>query len=119
MKIGGSEGSRRVLGLLLMTLGLVEVVKLAHPREWITFLDKDKYQSTVQHHTETIMQYAQYKSYKYRPDETFFRGEIPQLPDVSGYVDTLAECQQNLTEAVNGWILLRIAREQEIPKSKE
>ena len=34
MIIGGREGSRHVLGLLLMTLGLVDVVRLAHPREW-------------------------------------------------------------------------------------
>jgi hypothetical protein len=32
--IGGDEGTRRVLAMLLMGLGLVEVVKLAHSSEW-------------------------------------------------------------------------------------
>jgi hypothetical protein len=32
LTIGGREGTRRVFGMLLMTLGMVEMVKLAHPR---------------------------------------------------------------------------------------
>ena len=51
MIIDGSEGTRRVFGMLLMTLGMVEMVKLAHPGEWLTFLQKEKYASVVQQHT--------------------------------------------------------------------
>jgi Uma2 family endonuclease len=36
--IGGWEGTRNVLGLLLMTFGLEEVVALHHPREWVAAL---------------------------------------------------------------------------------
>jgi Uma2 family endonuclease len=36
--IGGWEGTRNVLALLLMTFGLEEVVTLQHPREWVAAL---------------------------------------------------------------------------------
>ncbi len=36
--ITSREGSRHVLGLLLMTFGMVEIVRLAHPREWVAAL---------------------------------------------------------------------------------
>lgn len=37
-QIGGWEGTRNVLGLLLMTFGLEDVVALHHPREWVAAL---------------------------------------------------------------------------------
>jgi hypothetical protein len=36
--IGGKEGIKGLAGTLMMTFGLTEVVKLAHPRDWITAL---------------------------------------------------------------------------------
>jgi hypothetical protein len=36
--IGDWDGTRNVLGLLLMTFGLEEVVALQHPREWVAAL---------------------------------------------------------------------------------
>jgi hypothetical protein len=36
--IGGWDGTRKVLGLLLMTFGLEETVQLLHPREWVAAL---------------------------------------------------------------------------------
>jgi Uma2 family endonuclease len=36
--VGGWEGTRNVLGLLLMTFGLEEAVALLHPREWVAAL---------------------------------------------------------------------------------
>jgi len=36
--IGGWEGTRNVLALLLMTFGLTETVTLLHPREWVAAL---------------------------------------------------------------------------------
>ncbi len=38
--IGSVEGTRRVLGMLLMTLGLFEAVKLIEPARWIAALEK-------------------------------------------------------------------------------
>ncbi len=116
LEIGGREGSRRVLGLLLMTFGLVEVVKLAHPREWVAFLDREKYQDIVHQQTKVIMRHARYKSHQLRPDEIYFHGEIPQLPEISVFGETWGECEQNLAEAVSGWVLLKIARQQKIPR---
>ncbi|MFQ5854099.1 MAG: Uma2 family endonuclease [Anaerolineae bacterium] len=117
LKIDGTEGTRRVAGMLLMTLGLTEVVKLAHPREWVVFLDRDKHQATVQQRAEPFMRHAKYDSHEFRKDEIFYHGEIPQLPDVSGYGDTPNECEQDLRKVVEGWILLRIARREEIPRA--
>ena len=37
-QIGGWEGTRNVLGLLLMTFGLEEVVLLQHPQAWVAAL---------------------------------------------------------------------------------
>jgi hypothetical protein len=36
--IGGWDGTRKVLGLVLMTFGLEETVLLLHPREWVSAL---------------------------------------------------------------------------------
>jgi Uma2 family endonuclease len=40
--IGSWEGTRNVLGLLLMTFGLEEAVTLHHPREWVAALLADE-----------------------------------------------------------------------------
>lgn len=37
-EIGGQEGIKGLTGMLLMTFGLIEVVKLAHPRDWVAAL---------------------------------------------------------------------------------
>ena len=36
--IGGREGIKGLAGMLMMTFGLAEVVKLAHPRDWVAAL---------------------------------------------------------------------------------
>lgn len=116
LKIGGSEGTRRVMGMLLMTLGLTEVVKLAHPQEWVMFVDKETYLPVVQPRAQMLLQQARYQSSEMRLGEIFFHGEIPGLPDLSAYGDSLAECQRNLAEALTNWLLLRLARGQPWPK---
>lgn len=40
--IGGWEGTRNVLGLLLMTFGLTEVVQLLHPSAWVAALPAEE-----------------------------------------------------------------------------
>jgi Uma2 family endonuclease len=114
LKIDGTEGSRRVAGMLLMTFGLLEVVRLAHPREWLAFLDRDRYRAAVQQHVESIMRHAKYDRRDYRPDEVFYLGEIPSLPDLGGYGDSLEECERDLTATVERWVLQRIARRETI-----
>ncbi|GET44253.1 Uma2 family endonuclease [Microseira wollei] len=42
--IGGTWGTRNALGMLLMSLGLVETVRLVHPLDWVAALDRVKQQ---------------------------------------------------------------------------
>jgi Putative restriction endonuclease len=37
-EIGGQDGIKGLAGMLLMTLGLLDVVRLAHPRDWVAVL---------------------------------------------------------------------------------
>ena len=37
-KIGGREGIKGLTGMLLITFGLISVIKLAHPRDWLAAL---------------------------------------------------------------------------------
>jgi hypothetical protein len=115
IKIDGSEGTRRVMGLLLMTFGLVEIVKLAHPFEWVVFLNKGVYQAMIQPRLEALLKEASYKSVE-MSHKIYFQGEIPQLPNIWAFGDDLTECQQNLAEIVSNWLLLRLARQQELPR---
>jgi len=111
--IDSREGTRRCMGMLLMTLGLVEAVKLASPREWVTFLYPEPYQALVRQQTEDFMADAEYSSSELHGDQEYVSGKIPQLPEVFEGGDDLAECRQCLTEAVRNRVLLRIARRQE------
>ncbi|HSK80574.1 MAG TPA: Uma2 family endonuclease [Thermoanaerobaculia bacterium] len=110
--IGGSEGSRRCLGMLLMTLGLVEAVKLATPRDWVTFLHPEPYEDLVQTHTDALMARAEYKPDQWR-DEDYVYGSIPEILGLSAVGDDADECRRNLTQEVRDWVLLRIARGQD------
>jgi Uma2 family endonuclease len=110
--IDGSEGSRRCMGMLMMTLGLVEIVKLATPREWVAFLYREPYQELVRERTEALMAHARYEPDTWR-DEEYVYGTIDRHSDgMSAVGDDLAECRQNLAEVVGNRVLLRIARRQ-------
>ncbi len=41
-EIGGRDGIKGLAGMLMMTFGLTEVVKLAHPQDWITALSAQR-----------------------------------------------------------------------------
>lgn len=107
--IGGSEGSRRCMGMLLMTLGLIEAVKLATPREWVAFLHKEPYRARVEKHTEALMAEAEYEPGEFR-DEPYVYGHIPGRFGLSATGDTQEECRGSLTETVSNHILLRLVR---------
>jgi predicted RNase H-like HicB family nuclease len=116
LKIDGMEGSRRVAGMLLMTFGLTEVVRLAHPREWLIFLDPERFLPAVRQETESLMRHAIHDRRSYGPDEVYYLGEIPQLPDLCSYGESLEACQQDLTTTVERWVLQRLARREPIPR---
>jgi len=108
--IGGSEGARRCLGLLLMTFGLVEAVKLATPREWVTFLHPEPYEALVQEHTKAFMAHAEYRPPQTILDDEYVYCTLPELPGVSAVGDDQEACRRDLMREVRNRVLLRIAR---------
>jgi Uma2 family endonuclease/predicted RNase H-like HicB family nuclease len=114
LKIDGTEGTRRVAGMLLMTFGLTEVVRLAHPRDWLAFLDRERHEAAVRRKTEAFLLAATYDRREYPSEGPYYWGEIPQLPDLSGYGDSLEACRLDLESAVENWVRLRIARREPI-----
>jgi Uma2 family endonuclease len=110
LKIDGTEGTRRVAGMLLMTLGLVDIVRLAHPREWVMFLDRDQYEEAVGHEAGALLSGATYRSQEWAPGEISYRGEVPGLRDRSGWGESFQECRDDLRREVEDWILLKMAR---------
>jgi Uma2 family endonuclease len=114
IEIGGSEGTRRVAGMLLMTFGLAEIVRLAHPREWVVCLTPERHEAIVQPHTERFMRQARYRRHD-DPREAYTTGKIAELPDLWGYGETREACEADLTQQVRDWVLLRIARREPLP----
>lgn len=51
-EIGGRDGIKGLTGMLLMTFGLVEVVKLAHPTDWLTALSQVRTRANEAHHKD-------------------------------------------------------------------
>jgi hypothetical protein len=119
LKIGGTEGTRRVAGMLFMTFGLVDVVRLAHPREWVMFLDRQEHQGTVQCEADPFLAQATYDSSEWDPGEISYHGEVRQLPIRWGWGETLEECRNDLRCAVEDWVLLRMARREPLSADEE
>lgn len=115
MTIGGYEGTSHVMGMLMMTFGLVDIVKFAHPRDWVAFLFPNQHRAIVEKSTAAIMQDANYELLDQIRDEIFFRGEVPALPNISIYADSMKQCEQELAEKVRNTILLKLARGEPLP----
>jgi len=108
--IDSHEGTRRVSGMLLMTFGITETVRLLHPREWVTFLNKEHYQPIVQKYADDLLKHA-----KYEKREDYSIGSLPQMPEISAFGKTMKECRQDMAEIVRVRILLKIARREKLP----
>jgi predicted RNase H-like HicB family nuclease len=54
--------------------------------------------------------------YEMIEDEEPFYGEVPELQGVWATGKTLEDCRQKLSEVIDGWILVRIARGFPIPE---
>ena len=54
--------------------------------------------------------------YEMIDDEEPFYGEVPALQGVWATGKTLEECRKNLTEVIDGWLLIRLARGLPIPE---
>ena len=108
-KIDGYEGTRRLVGMLLMTLGLEETVRMLHPREWVAFLDPLPYRAEQEKRTAYWMQRATYDTYRIN-EAVRHTGKVPGVPDVDGHGDTREACQADLHRSVAEWVLLKIVR---------
>ncbi len=117
LKIDGSEGTRRVAGMLLMTFGLIETVKLAAPREWVMFLERDAFRETVEPKVETIMRAAEIERSSVAGDEPYYWGQISGRFDLSGGGESAEQCRRDLQQTVRTWVLLRSARRQDLSDS--
>jgi hypothetical protein len=115
LKIGGSEATRRVFGMLLMTFGLTETVKLAHPRDWVAFLAPELNQATVDRHVAALLRQAVYEARDGIRDETVYSAEILDIDALTTYADSKHECREELARAVRDWVRLRLARGEELP----
>ncbi|KFI34725.1 hypothetical protein HX99_00665 [Peptococcaceae bacterium SCADC1_2_3] len=61
---------------------------------------------------EATLREARYEIIK---DEEPYYGEVPSLEGVWATGKTLEECRQNLTEVIDGWILIRLKKGLPIP----
>ncbi|MQL51455.1 type II toxin-antitoxin system HicB family antitoxin [Desulfofundulus thermobenzoicus] len=53
--------------------------------------------------------------YEIIKDEEPYYGEVPSLEGVWATGKTLEECRQNLAEAIDGWIIIRLRKGLPIP----
>ena len=113
MIIGGHKSTEMVLGMLAMTFGLVEFVKLAHPRDWLFNLCRNDLLPTIQTHVAELMQRAIYKHVEYVKEETYW-GEVPnsKVPDV--FANSIEATTKALQTATENRLLLQLARDQSL-----
>jgi predicted RNase H-like HicB family nuclease len=64
--------------------------------------------------TEYIEAAMRHATYEIFPDETFY-GEIPECPGVCANEATLESCLTVLQEVLEGWILVRIHKNLDLP----
>ncbi len=57
--------------------------------------------------------------YEIIEDEEPFYGEIPQLRGIWSTGKTLEECRRNLRESLEGWIIISLNKNIELPKLKD
>jgi predicted RNase H-like HicB family nuclease len=66
----------------------------------------------IQEYIEAALRHAHYEIIK---DEQPYYGEVPELQGVWATGKSLEECRQNLSEVVDGWVLVRLSRGLTIP----
>jgi len=67
----------------------------------------------IREYIDAALKHAHYEMIK---DEEPFYGEVPELQGVWATGKTLEDCRQKLSEVIDGWILVRIARGLPIPE---
>ena len=105
------------MAMLVMTFGMTEIVKLAHPRDWVTFLYPELHQPRAERHIASLMEHAAYEKRTGLVDKPYYLGEVSGIDAVTSFGDTMKECREELRAAVRDWVLLRLARGERIIKS--
>jgi len=65
--------------------------------------------------TEYIQEALRRAHYEIIDDEEPYYGEVPNLPGVWATGKTLEECRENLKEAIEGWIIIRLQKGLPLP----
>jgi predicted RNase H-like HicB family nuclease len=65
--------------------------------------------------TEYIQEALRRARYEIIDDEEPYYGEVPELQGVWATGKTLEECRENLREAIEGWIIVRLQRGLPLP----
>lgn len=58
---------------------------------------------------------AALKRAKYELEDGMFYAEVPELPGVLAYGETLEACREQLIEVIEGWLLIGIRHGDPIP----
>jgi predicted RNase H-like HicB family nuclease len=66
--------------------------------------------------TEYIQEALRRARYEIIDDEEPYYGEVPELQGVWATGKTLEECRENLREAIEGWIIVRLQRGLPLPQ---
>ena len=110
LSIGGA--SDHVMGILVMTLGMQEIARLAHPHEWVTFLFPERLAVQVERETQQMMWQATFRPFSGAREEPIVVGELKEPPRAV-YEATEAEARQMLTDEVRNTVLTRLSRQLE------
>ena len=65
---------------------------------------------------EYVQEALKYARYEIIDNDYPYYGEIPELKGVWATGKTLEECRQNLTDVVDGWLVVRLKKDLKIPK---
>jgi predicted RNase H-like HicB family nuclease len=64
---------------------------------------------------EYIQAALRHAKYEILPDDGSYYGEIPQRNGVYAHAETLEDCQEQLREVLEEWVLFRIHRNLPLP----
>ncbi len=108
LSIASDEGTRRVLALLMMTLGLRTIMPYLPALVWILFLHKDHYLGAVETDRIRYLQQATVTDIAWAGGALCWEGSIPSLA-VRAIADTREACLQALEERLCDHLLYTLA----------
>ena len=107
LSIASAEGTRRVMALLMMTLGLRKIVPCLPVLAWVVILHHDHYLPAIRADPAPILEQAHVDAAELG-DANRWVGSIPELP-VHVIADTEAACRQALERQLSHHLLYALA----------